>query len=212
MCKHLICANPDISVFLPISVDFFLISRSFPADSTDTGSFCQGVSSGLVHSSRGNSQKRKKFAMENAPIQAADQPTTAYSGEGAALVLFDLEGKCQVVLPAKKNQPHLVAGRNPQADLPLDDSASSRQHCMLVQRGHSWEVQDMASSNGTYVNGGRVQSAVLIPGDILQMGHSRFRVEDSLNSPNPVATRNLLLRLFKTSQQGLPSSDGAKAA
>ncbi len=57
-----------------------------------------------------------------------------------------------------------------------------------------------------------MQSAVLIPGDILQMGHSRFRVEDSLNSPNPVATRNLLLRLFKTSQQGLPSSDGAKAA
>lgn len=64
-----------------------------------------------------------------------------------------------------------VLGRDPAADIRIDDSGVSRQHAKVV-----WTPQgvvnllDLRSTNGTAVNGSRIDVAVLRPGDRIQLG------------------------------------------
>ena len=69
-----------------------------------------------------------------------------------------------------------LIGRSPANDITLDDDGASREHAMLMRDADAAEVvvEDLQSTNGTKVNGKRVRSAVLAPGDELQIGHTRF--------------------------------------
>jgi pSer/pThr/pTyr-binding forkhead associated (FHA) protein len=62
------------------------------------------------------------------------------------------------------------AGRHPNADIFLDDVTVSRKHAEFVRTGRTFEVQDQASLNGTYLNGVRIDSAALSNGDEVQIG------------------------------------------
>ncbi|MDH7602109.1 MAG: FHA domain-containing protein [Armatimonadota bacterium] len=69
-------------------------------------------------------------------------------------------------------------GRDPANSLVLDkDQMISRRHAVLMRQGETYVIQDLGSTNGTYVNGVRVQSAVLNRGDVVQFGSSSFRFE-----------------------------------
>ena len=56
----------------------------------------------------------------------------------------------------KVDKDRLVAGRDPTCDIPIDNLGISRQHCAFENRGETFLVQDLGSSNGTYVNGKKV--------------------------------------------------------
>ena len=78
------------------------------------------------------------------------------------------------------NSAPLTLGRGGQNDLVLegDDFASAR-HARIEARGDGVWVQDLDSTNGTYVNGARVMGAQrLDPGDILRVGETDLRVEE----------------------------------
>lgn len=62
------------------------------------------------------------------------------------------------------------AGRHPNADIFLDDVTVSRKHAEFSRQGKSFEVRDLASLNGTYLNGVRIDSAALSNGDEVQIG------------------------------------------
>ena len=62
-------------------------------------------------------------------------------------------------------------GRATGADFILDAALVSRVHCRLTALpGGQLEVQDLESTNGTFVNGRRVEVAQLVSGDRLQVG------------------------------------------
>jgi pSer/pThr/pTyr-binding forkhead associated (FHA) protein len=62
-------------------------------------------------------------------------------------------------------------GRSTGADFILDAALVSRVHCQLLALGDgALEVRDLESTNGTYVNGNRVERARLSPGDRVQVG------------------------------------------
>lgn len=63
-----------------------------------------------------------------------------------------------------------LAGRHPNADIFLDDVTVSRKHVHFVREGKKFEVKDLASLNGTYLNGRRVDSVVLTDGDEVAIG------------------------------------------
>lgn len=68
-------------------------------------------------------------------------------------------------------------GRDPSSDLHLRDASVSRLHAEISRRGEEWMIVDQNSGNGIYVDGRRTQQAVLLPGQRLQIGNVRFRVE-----------------------------------
>ena len=61
-------------------------------------------------------------------------------------------------------------GRHPNADIFLDDVTVSRKHAEFVRNGKTFSVKDLASLNGTYHNGKRVDEIALTDGDEVQVG------------------------------------------
>ena len=68
----------------------------------------------------------------------------------------------------------LVLGRAEDCGLVLADESCSRQHAELVERDGAWWVRDLGSSNGTFVNGDRVEEKALNDGDHLRFGSVQF--------------------------------------
>ena len=62
------------------------------------------------------------------------------------------------------------AGRHPNADIFLDDVTVSRKHAEFVRTDKNFKVRDLASLNGTYYEGERVERHALTDGDEVQVG------------------------------------------
>jgi pSer/pThr/pTyr-binding forkhead associated (FHA) protein len=121
-----------------------------------------------------------------ADVSAPNEPTTATyhlqdSGEIAAVDLEALqeEGGAALVVRAGGGREgesvpltgdRVTIGRRPESHLFLDDVTVSRDHALVVARGDGWHIDDLGSLNGTYVNRGRIDSALLHDGDEVQVG------------------------------------------
>jgi pSer/pThr/pTyr-binding forkhead associated (FHA) protein len=78
----------------------------------------------------------------------------------------------------KYTQPEIILGRAADCDFPLDDQAVSAQHARLSYRQQQWWVEDLASTNGTFLNGDAVSvPVVLTHGDELRLGHMGVKIE-----------------------------------
>jgi hypothetical protein len=71
----------------------------------------------------------------------------------------------------------LVIGRHPTCDVVLAGPAVSRRHARLRFRDGSWVLQDLDSTNGTWVNDVRVGRCQLHPGDQLELGDACLMVD-----------------------------------
>ena len=69
-----------------------------------------------------------------------------------------------------------TVGRHPENDVFLNDVTVSRHHCRFVLSDSGLAVEDSGSTNGTYVNEARVDTADLVPGDEVQVGRFHFLV------------------------------------
>lgn len=79
------------------------------------------------------------------------------------------------------NSAPVTVGRGGQNDLVLDgDEFASARHARIELRGDGLWVQDLDSTNGTYVNGSRVAGAQRLgAGDVLRVGETDLRVEEA---------------------------------
>ena len=69
-------------------------------------------------------------------------------------------------------------GRNVNNTIFVEDDFVSATHAMLTFRGRSWFVEDQGSTNGTYVNGHRIDRPVALSfGDELTVGRVRMRLD-----------------------------------
>jgi pSer/pThr/pTyr-binding forkhead associated (FHA) protein len=72
------------------------------------------------------------------------------------------------------DQPVTSAGRHPGSDIFLDDVTVSRRHAEFRREGGEFNVVDVGSLNGTYVNREPIDSAELTNGDEIHMGKFRL--------------------------------------
>lgn len=113
--------------------------------------------------------------MENGA--AADSTATSATG-------IENLGEGQALLVVKRgpnagarfllDQPTTTAGRHPEADIFLDDVTVSRRHAEFRINNGKFEVVDVGSLNGTYVNREPRNSQVLEVGDEIQIGKFRL--------------------------------------
>lgn len=74
-------------------------------------------------------------------------------------------------------------GRAPRADFIVDAALVSRVHCRLSAGAADLEVVDLESTNGTFVNGERIERAMLRTGDKLAVGKVEFVVSRGSTVP-----------------------------
>lgn len=70
-----------------------------------------------------------------------------------------------------------TVGRAPRADFVVDAPLVSRLHCRLTFQDDGLLVEDLESTNGTFVNGERVRKLVMRAGDALKVGRVEFSVK-----------------------------------
>ncbi|MBN1888085.1 MAG: FHA domain-containing protein [Thermoflexales bacterium] len=70
-------------------------------------------------------------------------------------------------------QPVLTIGRSRENDLHVDDPQISRHHARLIQQGTAYVLEDLGSTNGTFVNNQRLSApATIQPGDMIRLGNN----------------------------------------
>jgi len=78
-----------------------------------------------------------------------------------------------------------TVGRAPRADFIVDAPLVSRLHCRVTAGAAELEVVDLESTNGTYVNGQRVERACLRHGDRLGVGRVELIVSSANSTTQP---------------------------
>lgn len=71
----------------------------------------------------------------------------------------------------------LLLGRHPACDVVVADASVSRRHAQLTLRDGVWVLQDLASTNGTAVNGQRVGRTALRSGDLVELGAQAIQID-----------------------------------
>jgi len=85
----------------------------------------------------------------------------------------------------------ITIGRDLDNDIPLDDTKLSRRHCRIIREPDGFVLEDMESSNGSYVNGELATRQVLSAGDTITIGVTTLNVEWDPDAEPPKRRRKV---------------------
>jgi len=86
-------------------------------------------------------------------------------------------------IPLRASQ--LVLGRSPECDVRIRFPSVSSRHCKLTFENGYWMVEDLNSTNGTWVDGDRCDLDCLMPDSILGLDKHRFTIQYTPTGDNP---------------------------
>jgi pSer/pThr/pTyr-binding forkhead associated (FHA) protein len=110
------------------------------------------------------------------PRDAASEQASAAQAEGAPWTLRFISGKYQGgEFPLRPNR-EIVIGRSSDLDMVLVEDMVSRKHAKIVTDGKVVSIQDLGSTNGTFVNGEKVRNVQLKDGDRILVGTSIIKL------------------------------------
>lgn len=133
-----------------------------------------------------NNTGKPEASVETTSVFRADLLKEMESGAGQDPAVPGVEGlpEGSALLVVKRgpnagsrfllDQPVTTSGRHPDSDIFLDDVTVSRRHAEFRMEGDKFEVVDVGSLNGTYVNREPKNSAALSNGDEVQIGKFRL--------------------------------------
>jgi hypothetical protein len=81
-----------------------------------------------------------------------------------------------LVLPAAAPGTQILLGRSRASDVRFLEPSVSRRHAALQRVEGGWLLVDRASTHGTWVNGRRIDRAIVADGDQIRLGHARMVV------------------------------------
>ena len=100
-----------------------------------------------------------------------DEPTMMGQGRPSATLVIRQGPQAGMRFPLTGNQ--IIIGREEGIGISLQDPESSRRHARLSWQGGNFVVEDMGSTNGTFVNGVQITSPqILSPGDSIGVGQT----------------------------------------
>lgn len=97
-------------------------------------------------------------------------------------------------------------GRRPYNDIVIDNLAVSGEHAVFVLRNQLVEIEDLNSTNGTYVNGKAIRQETLQPGDVVEI--ARYRITFENLAPQGAGSKelNAMLAAYSVSPAPAPSA------
>jgi predicted component of type VI protein secretion system len=129
------------------------------------------------------------------PVQGPHRPPAGKADHNSAFIPLRL-----VLKPGgayvEFTRPDMLVGRHTDADVRLALPDVSRRHCRMVFAHGGWQMFDLNSLNGVFVNGQRVEQATLRDGDQLRIGGLTFVVQTGprADAAVPITARDVATR------------------
>ena len=98
---------------------------------------------------------------------------TKESGEGCLVLIYPPGPDMGKRFPLSRNE--ITLGRGADCDIQVDRDSVSRRHARVFRTGENWSVEDLQSTNGSYVNDVPVTKSVLKDGDFVKIGAAIFK-------------------------------------
>jgi ABC-type multidrug transport system ATPase subunit/pSer/pThr/pTyr-binding forkhead associated (FHA) protein len=112
------------------------------------------------------------------PVELRPRGVGATSGEFPTIA-----GQGRSAAVPEAGRLSVTVGRLADNDVVLDDRLVSRHHARLDRTSHGWRLVDLGSANGTFVNGRRVDEAVVTGRDVIGIGHRLLQMCGDRLSP-----------------------------
>ena len=94
-----------------------------------------------------------------------------------ARLMLSLDGN--VLAEYNMNKERYTIGRLPHNDIRIDNPAVSGHHSLIINILNDSFLEDLNSTNGTYVNGKLIKKHAMQHGDVITVGHHQLRFVDS---------------------------------
>lgn len=125
-----------------------------------------------------------------------------------AKLILSLEGS--VISEHELNKESISVGRRPDNDIPIDNLAVSGKHCQIITILNDSFLEDLNSTNGTYVNGTMVKKHALKNGDIISIGKHQIKYENKASQA--VESEFEKTMIIRPDALGLPANEDAAAS
>lgn len=76
---------------------------------------------------------------------------------------------------ATKDSNKWEIGKNPDCDVTIDDPSMSANHAQIINEGARWQLVDLMSTNGSFINGNKTLSSYLANDDNIRLGEIQFK-------------------------------------
>ena len=166
----------------------------------------------IVDTSRNGTYLKGRRLLPNQPVQLQDGDVIRIGdpyGNSVSLTYYEsiqiATANTQVInYTTLANRQITQIGRDPASDIPLLSPAVSRHHAMIQATANGYEITDLGSTNGTYVNGVRISKALLRQGDAIYIGPFKMNFDlHRLQQISSVANVRLdAISLFKDVRVG----------
>lgn len=102
-----------------------------------------------------------------------------------------------------------VMGRDPSNEWPIEDIEVSRRHARLVLENGSYSIEDLGSTNGTFVNGQRIRTLLpVLPGATIRLGENVLLFFDDASESDDASTKTM--RVEKEAAQKEAKAEAAE--
>ena len=86
------------------------------------------------------------------------------------MIKLELKFKDKILKKIETEKPEITIGRSPNTDIQIDNLGVSRQHARLMKNNGQYVVEDLKSTNGTFLNDEKITKAILKHKDIVTVG------------------------------------------
>lgn len=154
-------AAPEGARKTEVKADSVQSAKPIAAPAENTGS-AQSIDD---DSNPGSSQWKPDFA----PV-SSQSPQSTIVQENPHKPLLEVVGGQTYLLVGERT----VVGRGDKVDISLEDTSVSHKHFEIIWNGQSYILRDLGSTNGTYVEGNKIQEATLVDRNIITVGRSKL--------------------------------------
>jgi len=128
-----------------------------------------------------------------------------------ARLVLSLDG--QVLAEYNMSKERYTVGRLPDNDIRIDNAAVSGHHALIINILNDSFLEDLNSTNGTYVNGKIVKKHAMQHGDVITVGHHALRFVDSeADEPSDEFEKTMVISPRQAAKLKVPGLATAQAA
>ncbi len=126
-----------------------------------------------------------------------------------------LKFNAAVIKEINFDKPSLTVGRKDDNDIVIDNPAISGHHCKLTMEGGGYFIEDLESTNGTFVNEKRIKKSGLHDGDVVSLAKHALvflnEAEAAAQAGGPAASSDATMVLTPQKQAELVAASSAAA-